>query len=242
MPEEYDVDCLSGRPLPGDGIRGLMPPMKPLQFTEYPVEEMRRRAREFADEAHRRRTVRHFSDRPVPQDIIRDCLRAAGSAPSGANRQPWHFVVVSDPALKSEIRRAAEQEERAFYSGRAPEEWLKALEPLGTDANKPFLETAPYLIAIFAEMYGMGQSAGRTKNYYVQESVGIATGLLIASLHHAGLATLTHTPSPMNFLNKILARPVNERPYLLLVVGYPAPDATVPDITRKPLEAIATFR
>jgi nitroreductase len=210
-------------------------------YQEYPVEEMARRAAEFYAELRRRRTVRDFAARPVARSIIEDCLRAAGTAPSGANLQPWHFVVVSDPALKARIRAGAEAEEREFYHGRAPREWLEALAPLGTDEHKPFLEAAPYLIAIFAQRYGLLPGGRRLKHYYAQESVGIAAGLLIAALHHAGLATLTHTPSPMGFLNEILERPANERPFLLLVVGYPAPEARVPVLTKKPLEAIATF-
>ena len=212
-----------------------------LDFHEYPPEEMQRRAADFRAEMQRRRSVRDFADRPVPRIIIEDCLRTAGSAPSGANMQPWHFVAVAEPSVKKKIRDAAEEEEREFYANRAPDEWLDALAPLGTDASKPFLETAPCLIAIFAQRYGLGPDGTRTKHYYVQESVGIATGLLIAALHRAGLATLTHTPSPMNFLSEILDRPENERPFLLLVVGYPTPDAQVPDIQRKPLDAIVTF-
>jgi nitroreductase len=219
------------------------PTFIPLNFRELPEAEMRQRANEIGDELSRRRTVRQFSERPVPPEIIEDCLRAAGSAPSGANLQPWHFVVVSDPAIKQQIRVAAEQEERDFYNGRAPQEWLDALAPLGTDANKPFLEIAPYLIAIFAQSYGVLPDGRKVKNYYVTESVGIATGMLITALHHSGLATLTHTPSPMNFLNAILHRPENERPSLLLVVGYPAPDAHVPAFAavKKPLEEIVTW-
>jgi len=209
---------------------------------EYPPGEMQRRATAFRQYAARRRTVREYSDRPVPRSVIEECIRAAGTAPSGANHQPWRFVVVSDPKVKARIRVAAEQEERAFYRGGAPQEWLDALAALGTDEHKPFLETAPYLIAIFAERYMLRPDGGKVKNYYVQESVGIATRILITGLHHAGLATLTHTPSPMNFLNEILDRPSNERPFLLLVTGYPAGDARVPAITRKPLEEIATFR
>jgi iodotyrosine deiodinase len=212
-----------------------------LDFHEYPPEEMQRRAADFRAEMQRRRSVRDFADRPVPRIIIEDCLRTAGSAPSGANMQPWHFVAVAEPSVKKKIRDAAEEEEREFYANRAPDEWLDALAPLGTDASKPFLETAPCLIAIFAQRYGLDPDGARTKHYYIQESVGIATGLLIAALHRAGLATLTHTPSPMNFLNEILDRPENERPFLLLVVGYPTPDAQVPDIQRKPLDAIVTF-
>lgn len=211
------------------------------EYVEYPLPEMRRRASAFLADIQRRRTVRNFADRPVPGDIIETCLQAAGTAPSGANLQPWHFAVVRDPAVKREIRLAAEEEERDFYERRAPEEWLEALAPLGTDAEKPFLEIAPYLIAIFARSYDLLPDGRKVKHYYVQESVGIATGMLITALHHAGLATLTHTPSPMNFLNRILDRPGHERPYLLLVVGYPATDAQVPDITRKPLGEIMTI-
>lgn len=202
---------------------------------------MSRRAKTFLAEVRRRRTIRDFSDRPVPRQIIEDCLLAAGTAPSGANQQPWHFVVVSDPETKSGIRVAAEKEERAFYQGRAPDEWLEALRALGTDEHKPFLEIAPYLIAIFGESYQVDSAGGKVKNYYVTESVGIATGILITALHNAGLATLTHTPSPLGFLNEILGRPKNERPFLLLVVGYPAEDAMVPDITKKRIDEIATF-
>lgn len=210
-------------------------------YHEYPPAEMQQRAGDFYAEIRRRRTVRDFSDRPVPRSVIESCLRAAGTAPNGANLQPWHFVVVSNPEVKQRIREAAEAEEREFYGGRAPQDWLDALAPLGTDASKPFLETAPYLIAIFAQSYGVGADGKKIKHYYVTESVGIATGFLIAALHHAGLATLTHTPSPMGFLNEVLGRPENERPFLLLVVGYPAAGATVPAITKKPLDEIATF-
>jgi nitroreductase len=202
---------------------------------------MVQRATEFLEEFSKRRTVREFSARPIPPGVIERCLQAASTAPSGANLQPWHFVVVTDPGVKSRIRAAAEAEEREFYEHRATPEWLDALAALGTDANKPFLETAPALIAIFGESYGVGPDGTRTKHYYVTESVGIATGLLIAAVHHAGLVSLTHTPSPMGFLNAILGRPAHERPFLLLVVGYPAEDARVPVISRKPLEKIATF-
>ena len=218
------------------------PEFKPLDsYREYPVEEMRVRSAAFRDELRRRRTVRQFADRPVPRDIIENCLMGAGSAPSGANLQPWRFVVIADQAIKSGIREAAEQEEREFYQHRAPKEWLDALAPLGTDAAKPFLETAPYLIAVFAATHSLLPDGRRVKNYYVAESVGIATGMLVAGLHHAGLATLTHTPSPMGFLNAILSRPADERPYLLLVTGYPAGDAAVPNIGKKSLDEIATF-
>jgi iodotyrosine deiodinase len=199
------------------------------------------RASAFREQMRSRRTVRHFSDRPVAREVIEQCLLTAGGAPSGANLQPWHFVVVGDPAVKRRIREAAEAEEREFYAHRAPREWLDALAPLGTDADKPFLETAPYLIAIFAQSYGVLADGRKVKNYYVQESVGIATGILITAVHLAGLASLTHTPSPMGFLNAVLDRPANEKPFLLLVVGHPADAAVVPDITKKPLEDIATF-
>jgi nitroreductase len=210
-------------------------------YREFTVEEMRRRATAFRADLQRRRTVRHFSDRTVPREIIEECIRAAGAAPSGANLQPWHFVVVSDPELKRRIRKGAEAEEREFYGGRAPQDWLDALAPLGTDQHKPFLETAPYLIAVFAQSYGLAPGGEKSKHYYVQESVGIATGVLISAIHQTGLASLTHTPSPMGFLNEILGRPQNERPFLLLVVGYPADGAVVPDIERKPLDEIVTF-
>jgi len=212
-----------------------------LKFNEVPEADMLNRAQAICDELRRRRTVRDFSDRAVPRSVIEACVRAAGSAPSGANLQPWHFVVVSDPATKCKIRAAAEEEEREFYTTRAPQEWLDALAPLGTDANKPFLETAPFLIAIFVQSYGVLPDGRKVKNYYASESVGIATGMLITALHHSGLATLTHTPSPMGFLNGILNRPDNERPFLLLVAGYPASGAQVPTITKKPLDEIATW-
>ncbi len=199
------------------------------------------RARAFAEELAGRRTVRDYSPRPVPREVIEACLRAAGTAPSGANQQPWRFVVVADAAIKRRIRAAAEAEEREFYQHRAPEEWLQALGPLGTDADKPFLAIAPWLIAVFYERYGVDADGHKHKRYYPHESVGIATGLLIAALHRAGLATLTHTPSPMGFLNKILGRPRNEMPYLLLVVGHPAQGCCVQDIQRLPLAAYASF-
>ncbi len=210
-------------------------------YRGYPEDEMRRRALDFYNDIRRRRTVRDFSDRPVPRDVIETCLLAAGTAPNGANRQPWRFVVVGNPELKTRIREAAEEEEREFYSGRAPKEWLEALAHLGTDEHKPFLERAPWLIVIFAESWERAPDGGKAKNYYVTESVGIATGMLITALHHAGLATLTHTPSPMKFLNGVLHRPENERPFLVLVVGYPEDGATVPDITKKSIDEIAVF-
>ena len=199
------------------------------------------RASQFLEGIKSRRTVREFSARPVSRAVIEACLRAAGSAPSGANMQPWHFAAVSDAALKRKIRIAAEKEEQEFYQRRAPAEWLEALAAIGTDAHKPFLETAPWLIAIFSQPYHTTARHVRVKHYYAAESVGIATGFLIAALHHAGLATLTHTPSPMAFLNQILARPAHEKPFLLLVVGHPAESATVPDIRRKELEEISSF-
>ncbi len=210
-------------------------------YREYPVAEMRRRAADFYDELRRRRTVREFSDRAVPREVIEDCLLAAGTAPNGANMQPWHFVVVENAEVKGKIRLAAEEEEREFYSGRAPKEWLDALALLGTDEHKPFLEIAPYLIAVFAQRYGVMPDGRQVKHYYATESVGIATGMLITAVHNAGLVSLTHTPSPMNFLNEILGRPDNERPFLLLVVGYPDKAAKVPDINKKPLEEISSF-
>jgi nitroreductase len=185
--------------------------------------------------------VREFSDRPVPIDIIRTALKAANTAPSGANLQPWHFAVISGAETKKKIRQAAEVEEREFYAHRASKEWLAALEPLGTDDSKPFLETAPYLIAVFLQKFGVLPDGRKVKHYYPVESTGLATGILITALHHAGLATLTHTPSPMKFLNEILGRPNSERPFLLLVVGYPADAATVPDIQRKTLDEYASF-
>jgi len=217
-------------------------PFRPLStWREYPPDQMLARARAFYAELSRRRTVRQFSDRPVPRELIEQCLLAAGTAPSGANLQPWRFVVISDPAAKAAIRDAAEREEREFYQHRAPREWLEALAPLGTDEHKPYLETAPWLIAVFGERYGRSPAGGRLSHYYVTESVGIATGFLIAALHHAGLVTLTHTPSPMGFLNDLLGRPPNEKPFLLLVVGYPAELAQVPDIGRKALSEIASW-
>lgn len=211
------------------------------QYREYSIEEMRIRAQSFYQDMRRRRTVRDFSSRPVALDIIENCIRTAGTAVSGANMQPWQFVVVQDKEIKRQIRLAAEKEERAFYEEKAPQEWLDALAPLGTDSNKPFLETAPYLIAIFQERFGRLPDGRKVKHYYAVESVGIATGLLIAAIHNAGLVCLTHTPSPMGFLNEILERPRSERPFLLLVVGYPADHVKIPDISKKDLGDIATF-
>jgi iodotyrosine deiodinase len=210
-------------------------------FREFSPTDMARRASSFRDEMLRRRSVRQFSARDVPQEVIESCLRVAMSAPSGANMQPWHFVVVSDPKVKRQIRAAAEAEERLFYASRASREWLDALASLGTDENKPYLETAPYLIVIFAQTYGVMPDGRKVKNYYVSESVGIATGMLISAVHVAGLAALTHTPSPMGFLNKVLERPANEKPFLILVVGYPADDACVPDISKKSIQQSVTY-
>jgi nitroreductase len=220
------------------------PVWEPLpDYRRYAPDEMAERARIFHADLRRRRTVRDFDRRPVPREVIETCLLAGGTAPSGANLQPWHFAVIEDPAAKMRIRVAAEAEERAFYSGRAPAEWLEALAPLGTDADKPFLEDAPLLIAIFAQKSGTRPDGRRVKNYYVPESVGIATGFLIAALHDAGLATLTHTPSPMGFLNEICARPKWEKPTILLVVGYPRTGCRVPvhGGLRKPLEQISSW-
>jgi len=203
--------------------------------------ERLRRAEAFEATMRTRRTVRQFADTPVPRAVIESAIRTAGRAPCGANQQPWTFVAVSDPGVKRRIREAAEAEERAFYGGRAPGDWLAALEPFGTDANKPFLETAPWLIAVFGQAHGVRADGGSEKHYYVKESVGIATGFLLAALHHAGLATLTHTPSPMGFLREVLGRPANEQAFVLIVTGMPAAGATVPRIDKKPLAAIARF-
>lgn len=204
--------------------------------------DMIARSKAFFEEIRKRHTVRDFTDEPVPQEVMEACIEAAARAPSGANHQPWHFCLVGDRDVKKAIRAAAEEEERAFYGGRAGEEWLEALEPIGTDADKPFLEVAPWLIAVFAQRRGGVESGMDKKNYYINESVGIACGFLIAALHHAGLATLTHTPKPMNFLNEKLQRPANEKPFLLIVAGRPAPEATVPNhaLIKKPLKDILT--
>lgn len=219
------------------------PDFIPLQgYQAFSGAEMASRAEAFQQSISNRRTVRDFSNQPISRQVIESCLKAAVSAPSGANMQPWHFVVVSDSEIKHRIRLAAEEEERHFYSHRASEEWLEALAPIGTDANKAFLETAPYLIAIFLQKYTVLPNGEKAKHYYPMESVGLATGILITALHHAGLATLTHTPSPMGFLNEILGRPKDtERPFLLLVTGYPAEDAKVPNIQRKPFSSVVSF-
>ena len=203
--------------------------------------ERLRRAEAFESAMRTRRTVRQFADTPVPRAVIESAIRTAGRAPSGANLQPWTFVAVADPDVKRRIREAAEAEERAFYGGRAPRDWLDALAPFGTDAHKPFLETAPWLIAVFAQVHGVRADGTAEKHYYVKESVGLATGFLLAALHHAGLATLTHTPSPMGFLREMLGRPANEQAFVLVVAGVPAEGATVPRIGKKPLEGIARF-
>lgn len=210
-------------------------------YRGYPEGEMRQRAVDFHRQVERRRTVREFSSRAVPLEVIENCIRAAATAPSGANRQPWHFVVINDPGIKQQIRIGAEKEEADFYGWRAPEDWLEALEPFATDKHKPFLEIAPYLIVIFAQMHGVDEDGNKIKHYYVNESVGIATGILITALHDAGLVTLTHTPSPMRFLNDLLDRPRYERPFLVLVVGHPGESAQVPKISKKTLEEVSTF-
>jgi nitroreductase len=217
----------------------------PLEFQPYAIEEQRQRARDFFELCNRRRSVREFSNKPVPQELIETLIATAGTAPSGANKQPWKFVLVDDPELKKQIRIAAEKEEKESYERRMPQDWLDDLEPLGTDWHKEFLEVAPYLIVVFREKYRVEdskpQGGKQQKNYYVDESVGIACGFLLAAIHNAGLASLTHTPSPMNFLREILHRPQNEVPYLLIPVGYPAEGAVVPDIHRKRLDEILIF-
>ncbi len=217
-------------------------PFIPYQMNVRPEAEMLDRGLDFYQEMSRRRSVRHFSSKPVPRACIELAIQTAASAPSGANRQPWRFVAVSDPAIKRQIREAAEAEERVSYEGgRMPPEWLEALAPLGTDWHKPFLETVPWIVVVFEEVYQIGPEGKRLKSYYVKESVGIACGLFIAALHVMGLATLTHTPSPMGFLSRILGRPENERPFILFPVGYPADDATVPDLMRKSLDEVAVW-
>lgn len=210
-------------------------------YKEYTQEEMLDRSRSFLEDLKRRRSVRDFSDKRVSKEIIDNCIAVANSAPSGANKQPWHFVVVFNPLMKKKIRVAAEEEEKEFYSSRAPQEWLDALAPLGTDSNKPFLETAPYLIVIFSKSLDILPDGTKLKTYYASESTGIAAGFLISAIHNAGLVCLTHTPSPMKFLNDILGRPQNEKPFLVLVVGYPAENAMVPDIVKKGLNEVTTY-
>ena len=214
----------------------VLAPMLP----RYTDEEMLIRSMSFFKSISNRRTVRDFSDKPIERKVIENCIRVAGTAPSGANMQPWHFVLISDPVIKKKIRIAAEKEEKIFYNKRAPKEWLEVLSQLGTDEHKPYLELAPYLIAIFMQKFGKSNNNRKVKHYYGLESVGIATGMLITAIHNAGLASLTHTPCPMGFLNKILKRPDNERPFLLLVVGHPVKYTKVPDIKRKLLRTILT--
>ncbi len=216
-------------------------PFVPLAFERLPEDEMLRRARGFYAEMNRRRTTRHFSGEPVPRELIEHAVLTAGTAPSGAHQQPWTFVVVGDPEIKRRMREAAEEEERINYGGRMPAEWVEALAPLGTDAMKEHITTAPYVVVLFRQTYGIRPDGTRRTHYYTTESCGIAAGLFIAAVHRMGLATLTHTPSPMGFLSELLQRPANEKPFLLMPVGYPAPDARVPDLARKPLDEIAVW-
>jgi nitroreductase len=220
----------------------MSPRFKPLAFTKRPADEVVRRSHEFYREMNRRRTTRHFSREDVPREAIENAIRVAGTAPSGAHQQPWTFVAISDPALKERIRAAAEAEEYENYHGRMPVEWLQALEPLGTDEHKAHLTDAPWLVVVFRQAYGLAPDGSKRTYYYTQESVGIATGFFIAAVHQMGLVTLTHTPNPMTFLSALLERPANEKAYLILPVGYPAEDARVPDITRKPLDEISVWR
>ncbi len=217
-------------------------PFVPLVFTRRSVEESRRRAEAFYQEMNRRRTTRHFATDPVPVDLIERAIRTAGTAPSGAHQQPWTFVAVSDPDLKRKIREAAEEEEREFYHGRAPQDWIEALAPLGTDEHKPHLTDAPWVVVLFRQAHGLSHDGTKRTFYYTQESCGIAAGFFIAAIHQMGLVTLTHTPNPMGFLAELLERPPNEKALLVMPVGYPAPDAQVPDLTRKALEQIAVWR
>ena len=217
-------------------------PFVPLRFERRPLEEMRTRARAVYEEMNRRRTTRHFSAEPVPREMVEYAIRTAGTAPSGAHQQPWTFVAVSDPELKLRIRGAAEDEERDFYRGKAPAEWLDALLPLGTDEHKPHLTDAPWVVVLFRKLHGVNPDGSRRTFYYTQESCGIAAGFFIAAIHRIGLVTLTHTPSPMGFLGELLERPANEKAMLVMPVGYPAADARVPDLGRKPLEEIAVWK
>jgi nitroreductase len=218
------------------------PAFIPYRPPRLPPEEMLRRAREFFALVNQRRSVRHFAPDPVPRELIELAIAAASTAPSGAHRQPWRFVAVSDPAIKRRIRSEAEAEERASYEGRMSPEWLEALAPLGTDWHKPYLETVPWIVVAFEEVYGLSPEGRARKNFYVKESVGIACGLFVTALHVMGLATLTHTPSPMAFLSRILDRPENERPYILFPIGYPAADAEVPSLRRKSLDEVAVWK
>ena len=220
----------------------MKPRMIPLRYQKPSPPDVAERARHFFEVMNRRRTVRDFSPEPVPAGVIEDLVRAASTAPSGAHRQPWTFVAISDPDVKRRIRIAAEREEQENYGGRMPDEWLRALEPLGTDENKPFLEVAPWLVVLFRQNYGLGRAGEHVRHYYVAESVGIAAGLFLTAVHQAGLVALTHTPSPMGFLREILERPVNETACLLMPVGYPAAGAQVPDLRRKSLEDVLVLR
>lgn len=217
-------------------------PFRPLEFERRPLDDSSQRAERFYDEMRRRRTTRHFSAEPVPRELIEWAIRTAGTAPSGAHQQPWTFVAVSDHDLKRQIREAAEREEHDFYNGRAPEEWIEALAPLGTDEEKPHLTDAPWVVILFRQSHGLDPDGSKRHFYYTQESCGIATGFFIAAVHHMGLVTLTHTPSPMRFLGELLGRPANEKAMLVMPVGYPAPDAKVPNLSRKPLNEIAQWR
>lgn len=217
-------------------------PLVPLAFTRRPVEESRRQAAAFYEDMNRRRTTRHFSTEPVPRDLIELAIRTAATAPSGAHQQPWTFVAVSDPEIKRQIREAAEAEEQEFYSGRAPQEWIDALAPLGTDQHKPHLTDAPWVVVLFRQAHGLNSDGSKRTFYYTQESCGIAAGFFIAAVHQMGLVTLTHTPNPMGFLRDLLGRPANEKAMLIMPVGYPAPDAQVPDLTRKPLDQVSEWR
>ena len=219
-----------------------LPSMIPLNFQRYESEESLHRITEFTEDLCHRRTVRYFSPDPIDPAVLREVLRAANSAPSGANKQPWSFVVVTDPVLKGEIRKAAEEEEKKNYGGRMSQEWLEDLQQFRTDWNKEYIETVPALVVVFSQSYGLNEDGEKTKHYYVQESVGIACGMLIAAAHRAGLATLTHTPSPMGFLSRILERPENERPYLLIPIGYPAPDAKVPDLVKRSVDDVTVWK
>lgn len=231
-------DRMSG--LPGDRVSG--PRFISYRPPRLPAEEMLARAREIYEELDSRRSVREFSSEPVPRELVELAIRTASTAPSGAHKQPWRFVAVGDPAIKREIRLAAEAEEhKSYVGGRMPPEWIEALKPLGTSWQKPYLEVVPWIVVVFEELYQVLPDGSRRKSYYPKESVGIACGLFIAALHHMGLATLTHTPSPMAFLSRILSRPPNERPFILFPVGYPAPDAEVPDLRRKGLDEVSLW-
>ena len=237
VPEDRNPTSKRVRLIDMSKLRLILLPKRPRVSNS----EVASKVAQFREMMVRRRTVREFSDRLIAREVIEECLRVAASAPSGANLQPWHFVAISDPATKREIRVAAEEEESDFYEHRAPKEWLEALAPIGTDSRKPFLEIAPWLIAVFSQPYKILPGGRRMKHYYATESVGIATGFLVAAIHQAGLASLTHTPSPMAFLNRILKRPAHEKPFLLLVVGHPAETAMVPDIHRKDLDLVSSF-